>query len=217
MATHFTHHALLALLIVAGCPADKDLDDDTNTATETDTGSTEGTATDPTGGPAPVACPEHGKVDACCCFEAKPVDAPRYVEVVCPATALCDIVEFECDDLDVICTTTTAPALECALTALSAGTGTGLVEVHYNIGSGYGDTRIKVYMQGDGTAYIVNREALDLSDVHNPTGRFDLKPKAYFDDCLAAMTDDEKAKCLMTVHDGELTEQCIGELYADAL
>lgn len=26
-----------------------------------------------------------------------------------------------------------------------------------------------------------------------------------------------KAKCLMTVHDGELTEQCIGELYADAL
>lgn len=37
------------------------------------------------------------------------------------------------------------------------------------------------------------------------------------DDCLATMTDDEKAKCLMTVQDGELTEQCIGELYADAL
>lgn len=214
MSTHSTVHALAALLLLAGCPADKAIDDDTNATTAaTDTSGD----TEPTGGPAPAACPEHAKVDACCCFAAKPDDDPRYVEVVCPAAALCEVVEFECDDLDLLCATTTGPALECALTALSAGTGAGLVEVHYNIGGGYGDTRIKIYMQGDGTAYIVYREALDLSDVHRPTGRFDLKPKAYFDDCLAKPSDDERAKCLMAVSEGEASEQCIGELYAEAL
>lgn len=230
MRAHFTHSVLLGvLLLVTACPGDKGVGDDTSgaatdpatgPATATDSGTTAGPGTtgepEPTGGQA-ASCPEHAKVDACCCFEARPVDEPRYVEVVCPATALCDTVEFECDDLDVICTTTTAPALECALTTLAAGTGVGLVEVHYNIGSGYGDTRLKVYMQGDGTAYIVNRQVLDLSDVHRATGLFVLQPKAYFDECKATMTDDEQAKCLMAPYDGGLTEQCVEELYAEAL
>lgn len=208
--------AILCVLLLAGCPKDGAL---TSNGTEgTSDGASDGATSAPTTGGAPAeTCPDHPRVDACCCFAALPADEPRYVETQCPSMALCDAVEFDCSQIDETCTTSTEPALACALAALADGTKVGGLVVHYNIDGGYGDTRLEIDLQGDGTAYIVREDVLDLSDVHRPTGRFDLKPKSYFDGCIAAMTVDEKSDCLDDIVAGEATELCIGELYADAL
>lgn len=189
---------------------------DATTDAPGDTTSTSGSSTDTGDPPAPL-CPEHAAVDACCCFEATPADEPQEVDVVCPSDELCPAVEFECDDVDLFCTSNTEVALQCTLEALAAGKDIGKLLVHYDIGQGYGDTRIELYLQNDRTVYMVREDILDLGDSYSTTGRYDLKPSSYYQDCAALPSVDEQAKCLMEPIEAQVTEECIQAFYNDAL
>jgi len=203
--------ALLAVHLTA-CPST-----DKTTASESTTdSSTTGTSaptTEPTSsstdtGEPGALCPEHTAADACCCFEAH-VSLSSSVENVCGTTSLCPAVEFECSDIDQTCTTADEDAVNCMLDALADGTMIGALTVHYDIDNNYGQRKIDLYLQGDRTAYVADKQELDASGYFTPIGLYNLREAAHFDTCRAAMDVQAKADCLEDIVAGEASEVCI--------
>lgn len=197
----------LALSLDACTPKDGEATDgDSATSSATDTGPTTG---EPTGEPV-LGCPDHENVDACCCFLRS--EAPNNdVENVCAAgqPPLCPAVTFTCavpDSPDAPCETVfDEAAVDCALNAL-AGTKPGVLSIGYsgNVwGSGF-----DYALQGDGTTYLVHLEGEDLGNAFEPTGRFTLKPPAFFTDCLTKSLG-ERSICLREAVMGEISEVCL--------
>lgn len=168
---------------------------------ETDTGDTD------TGEPSAL-CPEHTAADACCCFEAH-VNLSSSVDNVCGTTSLCPAAEFECNDIDQTCATTDEAAVNCMLDALAVGTMVGSLTVHYDVDDGYGQRKIDLYLQGDRTAYVADKEELDISGWFKPTGLYTLREATYFDTCRAAVDLQVKADCLKDLVAGAASEICI--------
>lgn len=207
---------LLALTLTA-CPgSDKTTAGDTTTDASTTgtTGPTTGTSeptstsTDTTTGEPNALCPDHTAADACCCFEAH-VSTSSTVENVCGTTGLCPAAEFECSEIDETCTAADEAAVDCVLDALSAGTMVGSLTIHYVIDDFYGQRKIDLYLQGDRTAYVADKEELDVSGFFEPTGLYDLREAAYFDACRAEADLQAKADCLEDIVEGEASEVCI--------
>ncbi|WAS92506.1 hypothetical protein [Nannocystis punicea] len=203
--------ALLAVTLPA-CPG-TDKTTAGESATDTSTTGPGASTTEPTSsttdtGEPGALCPEHTAADACCCFEAH-MNISSTVENVCGTTSLCPAVEFECSEIDETCTTADEDAVNCMLDALAAGTMIGSLSVHYDIDSNYGQRKLDLYLQGDRTAYVADKEELDVSGHFAPTGRYELREAAYFDTCRAAADIQAKADCLEDLVTGEASEVCI--------
>ncbi len=217
----------LALMLGGACtPKDEQTTEGDSTAASSvgSTGTDATTATEPTTGPeestgpGPAAtCPDHTSVDACCCFQ--PVgDPPSGVSTVCAAeqAPLCPKVVFECDPsgLDTPETPCVAAedeaAVECALKAL-ADTKPGSLHIEYIGNNNYWYRNVRHALQGDGTTYLIHSLAVDVSEVFEPTGRFTLKPPAFFTDCLA-QDIGARGDCLRSGVMGEASEVCLDEI-----
>jgi hypothetical protein len=203
---------LLALSAALACAPKNEVTTDASTGSEGSGGSETSEPTDePTEGAA-VACPEHPAVDACCCF----LDGGNHVSTVCePAASPCATVDLACgDSLDgpgSPCTSAKdEAALDCALEVL-AGTEAASLELSFHAEDFYWYETLRLHVQGDGTVYKIEARAVDLSEVFEPTGRFSLKPAAFFTDCLAEDLTG-KAECLRAAVEGEITEMCLGEI-----
>lgn len=205
--------ALLTLTAALACsPKNDDVTAGSSGSSESGSASETGEPTgEPTEGGA-AACPEHPSVDACCCF----ADGGNFVSTVCePAASPCAKVDLSCgDSLDgpgaPCMTAADEAALDCALETL-AGSEAAFLELSFHAEDFYWYETLRLHVQGDGTVYKVDSEAVDLSEVYEPTGRFMLKPPAFFTDCLAQDLAG-KADCLREPVMGEITEQCLGEI-----
>ncbi len=191
----------------------------TTGTTTTDTGPTTGpdetttdTATTTTGpdetttGSA-MSCPDHEGGYACCCFERDPAyDLLNVCATEQPP--LCPGVLFTCgpDSSDNCVSANDEAAVDCALAAL-AGTKPGLLGINFSDGFGW-SLALDYAVQGDGTAYLIQSESEGVSTNFEPTGRFTLKPPAFFSDCL---TQDLEARgeCLRHGVMGGVTEVCL--------
>lgn len=213
---------------LAGCTIEKDIasDGDATTDMTTAAGTSTSAGTEPTGGTseattdAPASstttdasstttepaqtCPDHANTDACCCFEAH----SDYVANVCGTTELCATVGFDCDMDEAACVAGDLEAIDCALKAL-AGPEVGLVQVQLDYGQGWGKQRIELYLQGDGTAYVLEDRLIDVGGTVSPTGRYDLKEPSFFTDCLAASSFDAKAMCFKEATTGPSEASCV--------
>ena len=176
------------------------------TTTET---TTDGSSSSTTGEPAGL-CPDHATTDACCCFEAF-MNLSSTVNTVCGTQSLCAPAEFECSDIDQTCAAVDEKTVNCVLAALADGTMIGSVSIRYDIDNGYGQRKIDVYFQGDKTAYVADKDELDLSGYFKPTGRHTLQDASYFQTCLDSGDAQAKADCLKTVVVGPASEVCIDE------
>ena len=186
----------------------------TDTSTTADTSTTDVDTTDgttgTTGEPSNL-CPDHTATDACCCFETH---MDFSVSNVCGTESLCALAQFECNQGDNTCTAVDEAVVDCVLEALRDGTMTGELKVDYNIDQGFGRRKIDLYLQGDGTAFVVDALEEDLSGVARPTGRHALREPAYFEECL--MGDAQaKADCLENVLGDKASEVCTEEYQYD--
>lgn len=178
----------------------------TDASTSTD-GTTEA-STGTTGEPSNL-CPEHATTDACCCFEAH-MNIAASVSTVCGNESLCAPAEFACSELDQTCTAVDVKTIDCVLQTLIDDKMVGSLTVAYDIDSGYGSRKIDLYLQGDGSAYVVDKEELDVSGVLKATGRHVLRETAYFEACLAGDVQ-AKADCLENVLGDKASEVCTEE------
>lgn len=225
--------ALLALAAtLAACPSNENFDSapegDTTTSgaagttggttgepttssagTTTTESTTDGSSSGTTGEPAGL-CPDHTTTDACCCFEAF-MNLSSTVNTVCDTQSLCAPAEFECSDINQTCAPVDEKVVNCVLAALADGTMIGSVSIRYDIDNGYGQRKIDVYFQGDKTAYVADKDELDLSGYFKPTGRHTLQDASYFQTCLDSGDAQAKADCLKTVVVGPASEVCIDE------
>lgn len=211
--------ALLTIQLMA-CPgSDKTTagDSTADSSTTGTSGPTSSSTSEPTSEPTSSStdkdepgalCPDHAAADACCCFEAH-VNLSSSVENVCGTTSLCPAVEFECSEIEETCTAADEAAVDCVLDALADGTAVGALTVHYVIDNYYGQRKIDLYLQGDRTAYVADKEELDASGYFKPIGLYDLREAAHFDTCRAAMDVQAKADCLEELVAGEASEVCI--------
>ncbi|HEY0136210.1 MAG TPA: hypothetical protein VGB85_19130 [Nannocystis sp.] len=185
---------------------DSSTTDTSTTDVDTTTDGTTGTTGEPSN-----LCPDHMATDACCCFETH---MGFSVSNVCGTESLCALAQFECNQNDDTCTAVDEVVVDCVLEALRDGTMAGELKVDYNIDQGFGRRKIDLYLQGDGSAYVVDANEEDLSGVSRATGRHLLREPAYFEDCL--MGDAQiKADCLENVLGGKATEVCTDEYQYD--
>jgi len=179
----------------------------TTAASTTDVSTTDASTTDVSGSttdePPPALCPDHTATDACCCFE----EFANGVGKVCGTQSLCPEAVFDCSEIDATCTTKDEAPIDCVLTALADGTMVGALQVQYYIDGGYGQRRIELFLQGDGTAYAIEKQELDLSGYFRPTGRYILQAQEYFTTCLASDDVQAKSNCLEDIT-GALSEVC---------
>lgn len=163
-----------------------------------------------------MSCPDHASVDACCCFELIG-DPPQAVSTVCAAEAppLCPKVSFVCDpdgldDTEAPCVSADdEAAVDCALQAL-ADNKPGTLHIEYIGNNNFWYRNVQYALQGDGTTYLIHALALDLSEQFDATGRFMLKPPAFFSDCLA-QDIGARGECLRTGVMGDASEVCLPE------
>ena len=163
-----------------------------------------------------MGCSEHTSVDACCCFELVG-EPPVGVSTVCAAgqPPLCPKVVFECDPIGI--DTPEAPcvaaedeaAVNCALQALATAT-PGSLHIEYVGNNYYWYRNVRYALQGDGTTYLIHSLAEDVSEVFDATGRFMLKPPAFFTDCLA-QDIGARGDCLRSGVMGAASEVCLAE------
>ena len=177
----------------------------TGIETTTDTGPMTGPDEITTG--SAMSCPDHDGGYACCCFERDPAyDVLNVCATEQPP--LCPGVLFTCgpDGGENCVSVNDEAAVDCSLAAL-AGTKPGSLWINFSDYFSW-SLFLQYAVQGDGTAYLIQSESGGLSMEFKPTGRFTLKPPAFFSDCLAQDLE-ARGECLRHGVMGGVTEVCL--------
>lgn len=159
-----------------------------------------------TGGTATGAdglCPDHGEVDACCCFDPETLDA-GHRPVVCGRHFICPEIVLpgglESTELE-----DCAVAIDCALAALGAGeTGT----IRWRRPNDFGEDSVRIDLVGDGTAFRAVRIEGDPGWIVEPVERYTLHDAALFASCARSTSLDDRVACLLRALEGGASEMC---------
>ena len=214
---------LLALTLALACkpsPGDDTTASDAQAAeTTAETGATDATpttgATDatPTTGTtdAPVApCPDHDTLDSCCCFAE---DNLAFVDVVCPAPALCSTMLGSCNNQDYTdCApddATAEAALDCILDALQ-GSESGAVRwtLTYPDDPQENDQFAVVYTSGAGQVFWSAENYYGIASDFLGVQRHSLAD-LHLDTCAAEATAKARFECLRTAFTSPPEEICV--------